>query len=309
MINRYCGRDDDFNFNWDYPKICLMCKRFPCSKHSCLQSMELWESREKLCDRLNCLNRNFQCETFWAKTFLRTGPSAEARDDPTRLVGILLHPHTTPLVHCPCCEYNPRGPSRTTITWLMRGIIIGGGLACCHRALTPTLALCSYFKASHSDCSMLQEIMNVKFLEMEEGRKIENKNFREPLINASGETPGNNLGSNWPKQSRKWEKIHPRHQKLFCFQPLCRSPRISRPCLHPAGIRCALGSKSRPRRAEPGGVIMDQDQRGIFRGEIRLQSWSLCHRGVHTNKNMLWLLTFWSNNLFFAHELKTLCFT
>ena len=45
--------------------------------------------------------------------------------------------------------------------------------------------------------------MNFKFLELEEGRKIENKDFREPLINASGETLGNNLGSNWPKQSRK----------------------------------------------------------------------------------------------------------
>ena len=49
----------------------------------------------------------------------------------------------------------------------------------------------------------LQHVAGNHEFQMEEGRKIENKNFREPLINASGETPGNNLGSNWPKQKRK----------------------------------------------------------------------------------------------------------
>ena len=69
----------------------------------------------------------------------------------------------------------------------------------------------------------LQHVAGNHEFQMEEGRKIENKNFREPLINASGETPGNNLGSNWPKQSRKWEKSI-RATKSCFVSNLCAAP-------------------------------------------------------------------------------------
>ena len=70
--------------------------------------MKLWELQRNLCDRLNCFIRNFQCEIFWAKTFL--GLSALAWEDRSLLWEDFTS-NTTPshggaLVHCPPWENN-----------------------------------------------------------------------------------------------------------------------------------------------------------------------------------------------------------
>ena len=83
-------------------------------------SIFMFETKEKFffwvsssihesCNRWNCGNlrknyvtvwtaRNFQCEIFWAKNFLRTGRSAPARDDPWEFRFYLTH-HPLFIVH------------------------------------------------------------------------------------------------------------------------------------------------------------------------------------------------------------------
>ena len=68
--------------------------------------MKLWELQGNLCDRLNCFIRNFQCETFWAKTFLRPSGMRGSKSLVGRFYLKRAPSHGGALVHCPPWENN-----------------------------------------------------------------------------------------------------------------------------------------------------------------------------------------------------------
>ena len=68
--------------------------------------MKLWELQGNLCDRLNCFIRNFQCEIFWAKTFLRPSGMRGSKSLVGRFYLKRAPSHGGALVHCPPWENN-----------------------------------------------------------------------------------------------------------------------------------------------------------------------------------------------------------
>ena len=92
--------------------------------------------------------------------------------------------------------------------------------------------------------------------------QIEKKNFREPLINAAGLPVGNSLAYNWAKQSEqsgKWEKSA-KAVEFQTFRP--RPTNFPGPAYYSLPSDVPWVQKGCQGEAEPGGLIMSQDQKG-----------------------------------------------
>ena len=178
---------------------------------------------------------------------------------------------------------------------LMRRIIIAGRP--CMRPCFDTI-LYPLFLLQAGSCHIIKFDLSFPFLKLGRYKKflaalvegwkrwqIEKKSFGAPLINAPGCLPGNSLGYNWAKQSGKWENC----ARKSCFASI---------------ILTAPSQFWERHQICPGWLVEDfwRDIMGRIKiggqsGKIRVEKWSLCHRGLPTNKNTPCLLTFWSSQL------------